>query len=722
MKKILIIITLLIICSAFVNAESVKHLFVVDDTAPATDVIISADVINTLKAQGRLAEGGYETLLNSEVTKEDLADRTTLVIYNGQVKLVVGDTSPAEHVILAVQISSILKEKYDIDAGVALLSSEVESDDLTKIVSFPPVITYDIKSGLKEGETKTLTVASLDYEVTVKSLDESIVIFSVNGEITDKLSNLKAYTLSTGVRIQPIDISKEVTGDYIVIFVFNARDIEEKECMDSDGGRNYYLKGTARYSWQTEAQGMTDKCIYVPGYPEEYTEVESCEGPNCFLNEVECVDDNPTAHNYNCPGGCKDGACIKVCTDRCDGAFEIGSSEYNSCLSYCDSYPNAHCTDSDFNDNYYVKGFLDYTIDGTNYYQPSDWCSTNQGNGGYVDSCSGADCNLIEMICSDTTGGSDYVMYNCQSGCQDGACVILAEAVTTPPTLPADLKYYPDFFIKNGEFNAYLVVGDAAPAEDVIAAVDISSGIYSRKGISIDPAKLASEIKDPFNTNLIVIGNPCNNPISAKLMGDPSPCLKNFVDGQGLIKLYEYNGYAQLLVAGYSNMDTRKAARVLKNFDDYELSGKEMIVTGTFTTPVVSISTEPIPVEEIIEEEEVEEVIIAPVIEVQPDECTSNTDCDDNNPCSSDVCSGTPKKCSNQEVLLGCINNNNCLPIGTRVNGDFCDIDRTVKSQKTEDAACNNNYECGTNLCVDDKCLSPGLIQKILNWFKKLFG
>lgn len=104
------------------------------------------------------------------------------------------------------------------------------------------------------------------------------------------------------------------------------------------------------------------------------------------------------------------------------------------------------------------------------------------------------------------------------------------------------------------------------------------------------------------------------------------------------------------------------------------------------------------------------------------DECASNSDCNDNNFCTSDICSGTPKRCSNTETSIGCNYNNKCVPIGVRIENKYCDLDKEIKDQKDKDEACNNNYECSTNVCVNNKCISQGLIQKMLNWLKKLFG
>jgi hypothetical protein len=103
-------------------------------------------------------------------------------------------------------------------------------------------------------------------------------------------------------------------------------------------------------------------------------------------------------------------------------------------------------------------------------------------------------------------------------------------------------------------------------------------------------------------------------------------------------------------------------------------------------------------------------------------ECETDSDCNDNNACTSDVCSGTPKKCSNRVTSIGCNVNNNCVPIGTRTETQFCNVNKSMVSQTSEDVRCNNNYECTSNVCINNKCIEPNFIQKIINWFIKLFG
>lgn len=93
--------------------------------------------------------------------------------------------------------------------------------------------------------------------------------------------------------------------------------------------------------------------------------------------------------------------------------------------------------------------------------------------------------------------------------------------------------------------------------------------------------------------------------------------------------------------------------------------------------------------------------------------CENSFECVSNN-CKGGIC--TP-------ICTGCFDAENvCIPFGTRTSTQYCDIDFSFKNQLTEDSSCKNNYECTTNLCVNKKCISPSFIQKIMDWFKKIFG
>ena len=217
----------------------------------------------------------------------------------------------------------------------------------------------------------------------------------------------------------------------------------EATCIDSDDGRNHYEKGTL--SVRGYGEKYEDKCAF--GDKEGTTAVEGCSGSSsCYLWEFYCSylgADYASSETINCPNGCLNGACIQLTTNE-----------------------TATCVDSDDGKEPFVKGNVNYNIDGKNYVA-EDWCSTNQGNGGYVESCSGDNCNLIEIICSETTGGSDYTLITCGDGCKNGACIVVTPTEETGPIeisneikgepntcngCELDGKCYPLGYRKGGEY------------------------------------------------------------------------------------------------------------------------------------------------------------------------------------------------------------------------------------------------------------------------------
>ncbi|MCX6746598.1 MAG: hypothetical protein NTU63_00490 [Candidatus Pacearchaeota archaeon] len=122
-------------------------------------------------------------------------------------------------------------------------------------------------------------------------------------------------------------------------------------------------------------------------------------------------------------------------------------------------------------------------------------------------------------------------------------------------------------------------------------------------------------------------------------------------------------------------------------------------------------------------------------------ECPENCICDING--QTKECRRIEKDCPEKEMLcpdgvcrekcevtkitteckFGCFYQDKCLPYGLRVNGLYCSINNDMKTQLVEaNSACENNFECKSNVCVVGECISEGFMKKILNWFRRLFG
>ena len=63
-----------------------------------------------------------------------------------------------------------------------------------------------------------------------------------------------------------------------------------------------------------------------------------------------------------------------------------------------------------------------------------------------------------------------------------------------------------------------------------------------------------------------------------------------------------------------------------------------------------------------------------------------------------------------------------CYPFGYRKGGKYCSDNGGFTEQLKGEEKCDNNFECDSNVCVSGKCISEGLIKKVLNWFKRMFG
>ncbi|MCX6746874.1 MAG: hypothetical protein NTU63_01935 [Candidatus Pacearchaeota archaeon] len=74
-----------------------------------------------------------------------------------------------------------------------------------------------------------------------------------------------------------------------------------------------------------------------------------------------------------------------------------------------------------------------------------------------------------------------------------------------------------------------------------------------------------------------------------------------------------------------------------------------------------------------------------------------------------------------QNLCSGCHVNDSCLSLGFRKEGKYCSENKLMIIQKQSEESCDNSFECESNVCASEKCVSADLITRILNWFKHLF-
>lgn len=174
-------------------------------------------------------------------------------------------------------------------------------------------------------------------------------------------------------------------------------------CEDSDGGKNYYTRGTITGTVIPEWVVLHDMCYLIETNGTS-TAVANCTGDDyrCKLNENWCEGSSYSYEQYHCPYGCKDGACMNE--------TEIT------------------CTDSDGGLNYFFKGNTSITTNGYLSSYRIDTCYswypypyTNTSTYTTKTSCTGDNCFLDESKC--LNNAIQTYQYHCPYGCSNGACL-----------------------------------------------------------------------------------------------------------------------------------------------------------------------------------------------------------------------------------------------------------------------------------------------------------
>jgi hypothetical protein len=247
------------------------------------------------------------------------------------------------------------------------------------------------------------------------------------------------------------------------VFIFltaGIGDVNAVSCSDSDGGVNYYEKGSATkyegdedfttdvcesdsllreyYCKETSSsvssrvhecpEGCSEgKCLGEPIPVGEFECFDSDEGINLYekghlidkknnedsydscldentLREYYCDPDSYLFYSFDCPNGCVDGACSGLLTEQTSSSCEI----------------------SDFGVNFYEKGIAT-AVGGLN-------------SGTFEERCEGD--SVIEYTCD--IKGALEIKFDCLYGCNDGKCktqeLIEPKGQDTPIVIPDNTK------------------------------------------------------------------------------------------------------------------------------------------------------------------------------------------------------------------------------------------------------------------------------------------
>ncbi len=412
------------------------------------------------------------------------------------------------------------------------------------------------------------------------------------------------------------------------------------------------------------------------------------------------------------------------------------------------------------------------------------------------------------------------------------------------PSLAVSLSEYPTFF---GSNLPVVVVGQNAPSSDVSAAISIIKAIYNVQD-SQGPAPLPAgstgidvDIADVSQRNTILVGSACNNQLTSKILGNPSPCDSAVPSGKGLVKLYVHPQGTITLVLAAQGAKTVDLVKIVQTWNQPNLAAYEVVSENEVLVPLAPTTSQtpvpppaPVPtpssqpvytqnsvsdtlrlgesktytlnkVEFTIELKSLQDVSLIGVVDVNGENINVNPQLIGTDYTLADGSTifrvvqltgtntarglamdftlisavnipmqATPQITNNsvkavasrthkesritkstlpsrpvippatlppRPVCNGCETNKGCLPFGVGFISEqgvmsFCDIDKTIKPKKADGMACQNNFDCTSNSCMNGICGNPeerlqkieqelktqkSLLQKITDFISKLF-
>ncbi len=232
---------------------------------------------------------------------------------------------------------------------------------ILKLVSISPIATGSLEEYYASFELLNVEQTRIDFF----SISESTEPYQNNGVFVDAKKIVSA-------------------GEDQSYAVVIARAIESTSCSDSDGGRDYYVKGHT----VDLTNDYWDVC--------ERDSSASSSSTSLILYEYSCRDGRFSSESYYCYNGCSNGHCLKPSVSP---------------------VPTPQpCTDSDGGMDYRVRGTVTgREIGGSATVTKTDYCQHNAA--------------VVEFFCTprSTEGGVVYevnnAIHDCTSSCVEGACV-----------------------------------------------------------------------------------------------------------------------------------------------------------------------------------------------------------------------------------------------------------------------------------------------------------
>ena len=503
-------------------------------------------------------------------------------------------------------------------------------------------------------------------------------------------------------------------------------------CSDTDGGLNYYVKGSISWS---DSYGNYN---FGPDYCVDSTK----------LAEGYCYPGNtlpPQVQYALCPYGCYNGACLSSgsnitnttntisCSDT-DGGLNyyskgstnwIENGESHSWTEYCmdnTTLRETYCPDStsspQMQNAYCTYGCLNgacqqqtpsYTItcsdsdNGIDYSTKgvASWSSTNGSSGSLADSCTGSS-TIAEAYCVNSSALPKIQYSTCQYGCSEGTC-LSQPSVTTYTITCSDSDNGLDYSAKgtvywsstNGTsasltdhcLNSNTVTESYCPTS---SSLPMTTNYYCTYGCS-DGICLSNSVTFTNNTtiteNNTIINNTLNNNTNAT----------NTTVISGITCTDTDNGFDYYT----------QGATYWANANGYYYFGTDSCVNSTTLTEYYCPTNTSVPTAKLFV-------------------CAYG--------CSNGVCGQSPAQNqtpTNNQTNTGGTGNltcdgcrtDTCYPFGYRQGTNYCSAGTSsFVPQLSSGATCNNNFECGSNLCLNNQCVSQSLLQQIIDWLLGILG
>jgi len=435
--------------------------------------------------------------------------------------------------------------------------------------------TLFIEDTLNLAETKTYTIDGTDYEIKLDEVTTYHATFIINGEIAH-LSLDKDYGLNDGSKISLINPSP---GQYASFKLWS------RPC--DDFLPDLVLSEVIAGSWSIEGHTTVDNYFGIDLWVRNDGMDDVSDNVNVEF-EIKNKNGETIAQDYNLVG-----------MDIAQGDF-IHHEAYPFALDKGEYELITRVNKNLINSGYIPLEEMDFTNNEITIpltvVTEEEFCilRTQLVEDQYtkilqelVEARQSGDEDQIDDVMDDLEDFEDELDYSYEQ------C-----GLTAP-----NFQNYPNFLFENHEFDAALVLGDGAPAADMLSLTEIASGIQDfiddngYQGIHIGSLKLASEV-DKTAQDIITVGDACTNELIREMFVDitgeePENCNDPFIINENETALFLITGLYgknQVWLNGNDDIVRRFGSKILARFDENQhiLSDRRYIEydTDSYTVPV----------------------------------------------------------------------------------------------------------------------------------------